>query len=662
MRNFITAIIQVIVLSLCLSSCNYEDDFKNKNPNKEPVKLFTLTAVVVNKIESPLAKAEVILYDEYLKEMKKIESSATGAAVFADLKAGRYTLKSTFESQVNEVAVEIKNEDLEVRIKLDITPKDVVLQNSPIIITGIQADPRGTDAAANGTSSTYDGGKIVVNHIGGYEYVQLMALEDIDFSITPYSLVLANNGIVGDRGWAQGGSVTYKFDLISGKAKKGTFFYVGGKSKVLSGYGSCGKSTDISSSNWIATKDYKLEAGDGFGDPSSGILGNIGKDGQNVADGVAVFRGTTVTSESIPLDAVFYGTSLEGVYDVTNNWGYRVPEQNDRYAVKDKEGKAQPFFGQGTNTHLFSQPGSDVGDFIKLGGTTDRKQWTVLRNSSIVQLSYCAGESLLSDIEKAKGVTVFTENGSTTPEVPQPTKGTVSIMSFNIRHHDASDPFSLDNRKDYILQVILDEMPDIVGLQEFSDNWFETWMQQQMTAKGYGYYMDEANSFGSPKVIFYKKDRFDMRSSATYQMKYTENRSGAWVILYDKQKQREYFVTNSHWTTVSSDERTKMAKEVLSVIKQNYQSLPVLCIGDFNGQPISNEINEMKSNTTPKLLSAINESLKTFHGWGPTGSSTLDYIFYSAPFKLVEGKVIRTSFGAIWPSDHWPVMATFNVE
>ncbi|MDR0228453.1 MAG: endonuclease/exonuclease/phosphatase family protein [Flavobacteriaceae bacterium] len=662
MKNQIIRIIQIVVLLLCCISCNYEDDYTNKNPKKDPVKMFTLTAIVVNKIESSLPKAEVILYDEKQKEIKKQATSATGAAVFSDLVAGNYKLKTSFENQVSEVVVEIKNEDKEVKIKLDIAPKDIILQNSPIIITGIQADPRGTDAAANGTSSTYDGGKIVVKHIGGYEYVQLMALEDIDFERTPYSVVMANNGIVGDKGWAQGGSVTYKFDLVSGKVKKGTFFYVGGKSKVLSGYGSCGKSTDISTSNWIATKDYKLEGGDGFGDPSGGILGNIGKDSQNVADGIAVFQGTTVTGESIPLDAVFYGTSLEGVYDAVNNWGYRVPIQNDRYAMKDKEGKAQPFFGQGSNVHLFSQPGSDVGDFIKLGGETDRSQWSVLRNSSIVQLSYCAGESSLSDIEKASGVTLFKGNGNITPEEPQPTKGNLTVMSFNIRHHDDTDPYSLEIRKDYILKVILDEMPDIVGLQEFSDNWFETWMQQQMAAQGYGYYMDEANSFGSPKVIFFKKERFELRDSATYQMKYSENRSGSWVVLFDKQNQKEYFVTNSHWTTVSSEERTKMANDVVRIIAQKYQNRPVICMGDFNGQPGTSEINVLKTTTQPKLLNAVDESLKTFHKWGPTGSTTLDYIFYSTPLKLVEGKVIRTSYEAIWPSDHWPVMATFKID
>lgn len=363
----------------------------------------------------------------------------------------------------------------------------------------------------------------------------------------------------------------------------------------------------------------------------------------------------------MPLDAVFYGTSLDGVYDAVNNWGYRVPVQNDRYITIDQEGKAQPFFGQGTNTHLFSQPGSDVGEFIKLGGSTDRKEWKVVRNSSVVQLSYCAGESSLADIEKASGVTIFTEGG-TTPEVPQPTKGNLSVMSFNIRHHDDTDPFSLEIRKEYILKVIIDEMPDIVGLQEFSDNWFETWMQQQMAAKGYGYYMDEANSYGSPKVIFFKKDRFDLRNSATYQMKYTENRSGAWVILFDKQKQKEYFVTNSHWTTVSSEYRTKMAKDVVNIINQNNQNRPVICMGDFNGQPNTTEINVLKKTTQPKLFNAVDESLKTFHKWGPTGSTTLDYIFYSAPFKLIEEKVIRTSFGQIWPSDHWPVMAIFNIE
>ncbi|MFD0701826.1 endonuclease/exonuclease/phosphatase family protein [Myroides pelagicus] len=662
MKNYLKIFIQLITLLVFSSSCSYQDDFINKNPEKESVNLYSATVLVVDKMQAPIQSALVKLYDTKGKQIKSEETSLTGVALFTELQQGEYVLKAHHDNKEQQANLEIENQDKQVKITLDIVPESYLKVNSPIIITGIQAAPRGSDGAANGTTSTYQGGSIVVHHSGGYEYIQLLALQDIDFNNTPYSLVVANNGIVSDKGWAQGGKATYKFDLVSGSVKKGTFFYVGGKSKVLSGYGSCGKSTDISQANWIATKDYKLEQGDGFGDPTSGLLGNLSKDGQNTADGIAVFKGTQVTSETVPIDAVFYGTTIQGVFDQNNQWGYRIPIQSDRYSIEDKQGNQQPFFGQGTNTHLFSQPDSDVGNFIKLGGATDAKDWLELRSSSIVPLSYCPGESHLSDIESAQGVTKYTLNDQVDPQLPEPLEGQLSIMSFNIRHDDASDPYSLEQRKDYILQLIIDQKVDIVGLQEFSDNWFELWLQKQMAANGYDYYMDEANSYGSPKVIFYKKSRFELKDSQTYQMNYAENRSGSWVILLDKFKNKEYFITNSHWTTVSSQDRISSAKYVLQIIKDNSKGLPVLCIGDFNGQPNSNEINVLKSQKQPELFNALDENLKTFHKWSGTGSTTVDYIFYSRPFTLIHSSVVRKSYDKLWPSDHWPVVATFNIE
>src|SRR5690606_10224322 len=42
-----------------------------------------------------------------------------------------------------------------------------------LLISGFQSDPKGGD--------------------GGYEYVQMIATKDIDFSVTPYSIVFCNN-------------------------------------------------------------------------------------------------------------------------------------------------------------------------------------------------------------------------------------------------------------------------------------------------------------------------------------------------------------------------------------------------------------------------------------------------------------------------------------
>src|SRR5690606_18865757 len=186
--------------------------------------------------------------------------------------------------------------------------------SAQIIITGFMANPWGTDNPTPGTK--YKKGSVEYTHDGGYEYIQLMATEDIDFSKTPYSVVTANNGgtrVATTNGWAEGGKTTFKFNLTEGKAAKGTFFYVGSPSQVIAGYHSKGKSADISQANWIRTiasnSKSKNVLGDGFGHAigGTGILGDPYKGDSNTdADGIAVFKGTNVTPITVPLDAIFY--------------------------------------------------------------------------------------------------------------------------------------------------------------------------------------------------------------------------------------------------------------------------------------------------------------------------------------------------------------------
>src|SRR5687768_7619369 len=46
------------------------------------------------------------------------------------------------------------------------------------------------------------------------------------------------------------------------------------------------------------------------------------------------------------------------------------------------------------------------------------------------------------------------------------------VMSFNVRHHDDGDPQSLTERRANIRQIIVDNSPDVFGVQEFSDDTF----------------------------------------------------------------------------------------------------------------------------------------------------------------------------------------------
>ncbi len=128
---------------------------------------------------------------------------------------------------------------------------------SAIVITGMLADAKGSDT--------------------NNEYIQFMALEEIDFAQTPPT---ALSPATTTRSTPRAGcrAVTLPTSSTSPRAvrPRGTFFYVGGVNKRLNG----NSSADISGANWICSVDYNTQAGaDGIGDKTR-ILHNYNSNGK----------------------------------------------------------------------------------------------------------------------------------------------------------------------------------------------------------------------------------------------------------------------------------------------------------------------------------------------------------------------------------------------
>ncbi|WP_316816317.1 DUF5689 domain-containing protein [Pedobacter nyackensis] len=274
------------------------------------------------------------------------------------------------------------NHQIWPRTKDDIVPLRS-LEASPILITGFLTNPDGDDF--------------------NQEYIQLMATEAIDFAINPFSVVTTNNA--GSNiptgapvnGWATGNQRTYKFDLTSGTVAKGEFFYVGATSKLINGAGS----TDISNAKWMRNIAYNTVEGDGLGSISTNLLANSGNPG-----GIAVFRTTTVTATSVPIDVLFWGTASNGaVYSAgPPPIGYRITN-TDYYDMLNPISQAeQPMFTQGSNTGRLGFPAA--ASFAKLGGiynvTTGR--WSVGRTLTNVTLNKTTP---LTAIETGTGFTTI---------------------------------------------------------------------------------------------------------------------------------------------------------------------------------------------------------------------------------------------------------------
>ena len=348
----------------------------------------TLVAIVkggFDPLPAPTDKfsGEYALNDGFGDVTLHTESAATFAATLLPISANFTCIVYGTTDANNNVIPQLR-----LRTAADVKVLSSVIEVAPFVIAGFCNDPNAGD--------------------GNYEYIQLLACRDIDFSAEKFSVVTCNNAGASTPtgfptlGWATGGLRSYKIELTSGKVTKGSYFYVGGTAKRINGAGS----TDISAANWF-TFPYSTSASPKFsttltttGTATSNLIGNSGN-----AGGVALFTGTDITAATAPFDAIFL---LNGgsIYDPITQSGYRVPN-SDFYDKKDPITLIdQPFFKEGSNTLFIAYPTinesapSLIAYFAQLGGTYNPSlgRWVSARALFNIKMN---DKTQLSEIETA---------------------------------------------------------------------------------------------------------------------------------------------------------------------------------------------------------------------------------------------------------------------
>jgi hypothetical protein len=355
------------------------------NPGKYESTLIVLVKGGFNPLPAPtdVLAGDKVVNDGFGNMPIRTESTASFANKTIPFLANYFGIVFATMTQDKQVVPQFR-----IRTDSDIISLSSTPTRTPIIITGFISDVAGGD--------------------GNYEYMQFMATQDINFAATPYSVVVTNNAGASTptgfpvNGWATGGMRTFKFNLTSGTAAKGTFFYVGGSAKLINGGAQTNPvapaSTDISSANWIRSFNYTTTDGDGFGNKTSGLLANSGN-----ASGIAVFEGTTVNVNSVPVDVIFVATGGNLYTTTPTPQGYRITN-TDWYDVKNPITLVdQPFYRAGTNTLSMAYTTSDLGYFYKLGGefNVTLGRWVKARTQTNFLLTK---QSTLADIQTG-GVT-----------------------------------------------------------------------------------------------------------------------------------------------------------------------------------------------------------------------------------------------------------------
>ncbi|MEN2399616.1 endonuclease/exonuclease/phosphatase family protein [Flavobacterium sp. MC2016-06] len=251
----------------------------------------------------------------------------------------------------------------------------------------------------------------------------------------------------------------------------------------------------------------------------------------------------------------------------------------------------------------------------------------------------------------------------------------LKIMTYNIRLDNPSDGENAwPNRKDYFTDQIQFYSPDIFGVQEATPNQVVDIASALPNYNKFGIGREEEGK-GEASAIYYKKDRFQVQQTNTFWLSETPNlvskgwdgacnRICTYGLFKDLKTKKTFWVFNTHLDHVGDEARVKGVELILSKMKEiNTKKYPVFLMGDFNSEPQTKQIAEVKQ------VMDDTKDISKEKPFGPSGTFNdfkhnepvtllLDYIFISKNSGLTVKKhaVLSDSKDLKYPSDHLPVL------
>lgn len=242
----------------------------------------------------------------------------------------------------------------------------------------------------------------------------------------------------------------------------------------------------------------------------------------------------------------------------------------------------------------------------------------------------------------------------------------ITIMSTNVRCYSPDDLFekSWFYRAPLIIEDINEVKPDIIGFQEVTFVHYDFLKKAMPDYDSEIMYRDDfILSEGCP--IFYRTDKYDKIDSGSFWLSETPDvMSKSWgaahyrvctyIILKDKNTDKEFVVFNTHLDHVSDEARIEGIKVVLNKIDE-FGNIPAFLMGDFNSEPGTETILSTKDAFDDAHdIAKIADEGATFHKWGTRmDRERIDYIMISKGTCTVsEYRVHNNCHDGIFSSDH----------
>ena len=246
----------------------------------------------------------------------------------------------------------------------------------------------------------------------------------------------------------------------------------------------------------------------------------------------------------------------------------------------------------------------------------------------------------------------------------------MKLVTFNIRcDYGQDDENSFCYRKQYILQKIEEEYPDVICFQEVLPH-VALWLKENLTdynivGCGRGKDLDDEQT-----AVAYRKVKFDLLGFRVFWLSKTpevfgsryENqsicpRTCTKVWLWSLEDRKMIRIYNTHLDHESKEARQAALMQILKTIQADRccYDAPAVITGDFNACPDSPEMEVMYSAVEfTDLTAGING---TFHDYGRQEPEKIDYIFGDRGVVCREVTIWDESWNGVYLSDHYPVCA-----
>lgn len=274
---------------------------------------------------------------------------------------------------------------------------------------------------------------------------------------------------------------------------------------------------------------------------------------------------------------------------------------------------------------------------------------------------------------------VFLALGGTRSALGEQMSSPLNVATYNLRLDLESDGANAwPQRKAMVLSLIRYHEFDIFGTQEGLPHQIRDLEELSEFARA-GVGRDDGQAAGEHAAIFFRKARFLELARGDFWLSETPNkpskgwdarccnRLASWVRLQDRVTGRILLVASVHFDHEGVVAQRESAKLLLRWIAEHRRSDTVICLGDFNSTPETEQIKAMRS-----VLRDAREITRlppygprdTFNDFkfGTAPTPLIDYIFVDNNVRVLKYATLTDSNGVRYPSDHFPVVARVEID